>query len=385
MTALTCPHTEALDRSQALLGHILSEIKANYGKISFARYMELALYAPGLGYYSNGSEKFGTKGDFITAPLLSPLFSHCIARQCQAVLDPLEGGDILEIGAGNGQMAADILLALEQVGSLPAHYFIVELSAELQLRQRETITSSCPQLLPHVQWLTSLPADFRGIILGNEVCDAMPVHRFQITKTGIQEMEVIEKDGQLMQKFSATTNPQLIEFYESKNWPTIPYQSEINLHLKPWIQSLADILKAGLILLIDYGFGRSEYYHPDRSMGTFKCHYRHQHHSDALLYPGLQDLTAHVDFTAIAESGSDAGLDVLGYTHQAAFLISCGLVDLANATQFKTEKERAIQNHAIQQLTSPQEMGELFKVIALGREIEEPLLGFELMDRRYTL
>lgn len=375
----------ALQRSQKLLDYIVADIQAKEGAISFARYMDLALYTPGLGYYSGGALKFGPHGDFITAPELSSLFSQCLARQCQEILQRLGTGDILEVGAGSGQMAADLLIELAKTQLIPTHYYILELSAELQQRQQEKIASLCPELYSRVQWLNALPPQgFQGIILANEVLDAMPVHRFYLTDSNIQEIQVVEHKGRLQLSFSATKIPELLALSELYAWNT-PYTSEINLNLKPWISSLADILKSGAILLIDYGFPRTEYYHPDRNMGTLMCHYKHHSHTDALLYPGLQDITAHVDFTAIAEAASTAKLEVLGFTHQAAFLLNCGLLEIIEKFQPTTIREKAAQNHAIQLLSSPAEMGELFKVIALGRNVTEPLIGFSAMDRRYSL
>lgn len=387
MHPLPTPNSEALERSQALLQYILATIRANHHKISFAQYMNLALYTPNVGYYAGPEPKFGYKGDFITAPLLCSFFSLCLARQCQEIFQLLPGGDILEIGAGSGQMAADILTELNKNNSLPDHYYILELSAELKQRQQEKLTTLCPELLPRVQWLSSLPEhqSFQGVILGNEVLDAMPVHRFQTTKLGIEEIQVTEDKGTLKYTCSLTEKPELQELYHSRHWP-IPYCSEINLNLKPWISSLSDILKAGVILLIDYGFPKNEYYHPDRNTGTLMCHYHHYCHNDPFFYPGLQDITAHVNFTDIAEISHKMNLDLLGFTTQAAFLLDCGLLEFAEHNLLtKSEQEKAKATHAIHILTAPSEMGELYKVIALAREIEGPLLGFNLIDRRYTL
>ncbi len=369
----------------SLLTHIISEIESHGGKISFAKYMELALYTPGLGYYSGSMKKFGSEGDFVTAPELTPLFSQCLAAQCKDILEYLNGGDILEIGAGSGQMAADVLMALETLECLPQHYYILELSADLIKRQQEKIAVLCPKFLDRVVWLNTLSnVDFKGVILANEVLDAMPVHQFKIQKGVLHEVEVIAHNGQLQYQLSKTNHPRLLELYHSQSWPD-DYTSEINLNVKPWIASLSDILKLGVMLIIDYGFPKAEYYHPDRSMGTLMCHHKHRAHTDPFWCPGLQDITAHVDFTAIAEAALEAELDVLGYTTQAAFLLGTGLTSLAEKTHHQSEKEKFIQNNAIQTLTSPAEMGELFKVIALGRGIESPLLGFNFVDRRHAL
>ncbi len=379
------PSLNALQQSKELLAHIFSEIKRHHGKITFAKYMDLALYTPGLGYYSSDMQKFGTSGDFVTAPELTPLFSHCLAHQCQEILINLHGGDILEIGAGSGQMAVDILLMLSKTNTLPNHYYILELSADLKKRQQEKIATFCPDFFDCVVWLHTLTDfNFQGIILANEVLDAMPVYQFQIQQGNLYEVEVTENNGKLQSQISKTNHPELLKHYHSQSWPA-EYISEINLHLKPWIMRLADILRSGVILIIDYGFPKQEYYHPERSMGTLMCHYRHYAHQDPFLYPGLQDITAHVDFTAIAEAASEVELDVLGYTAQAAFLFNNGLMTFAEHYTTANEKEILIRNHAIQTLTSPAEMGELFKVIALGKNFEHSLMGFQQNDRRYML
>jgi SAM-dependent MidA family methyltransferase len=381
-TQLPTPSEAALKISQELLSHIFSTIRANQGHISFAQYMELALYAPGLGYYSNGAQKFGADGDFVTAPEISPFFSKCLATQCQEILQNIDQGNILEIGAGSGQMAADILTTLAEHNSLPNHYFILELSADLKARQQEKILQLCPELMHRVTWLNKLPKPgFKGIILGNELLDAMPVHRFQIVEESIQEIQVVEKNNALQCELFATEIPELLELYQTEDLP-LGYHSEINLNIKPWISSIADIISTGVVLLIDYGFPKAEYYHPDRDSGTLMCHYRHYAHQDPFLYPGLQDITAHVDFTAIAEAAHNAELDILGYCSQAAFLLSLDLMQWVNVD---SEQTRFAQNQAINVLTSPAEMGELFKVIALGKAYDFSLKGFHLNDRRYTL
>ncbi len=380
------PSVEAYQHSEQLLTHICSEIKRHDGKITFAEYMNLALYTPQLGYYSGGLQKFGAQGDFVTAPEISPLFSQCLANQCQEILVNIQGGNILEIGAGSGQMAVDIILHLKTINAPLNYYYILELSADLKKRQQEKIMTHCPEFFDRVIWLETLSLfDFKGVILANELLDAMPVHQFKIYQNVLHEVEVIVKNNKIQYQISPTNSPQLLKHYHSQPWP-MEYTSEINLHLNPWIKSLADILNTGVILIVDYGFPRHEYYHPDRSMGTLMCHYRHYAHHDPFLYPGLQDITAHVDFTAIAEAASEVGLDVLGYTSQVAFLLNTGLMTLVEKQRnTKIHKETLIHHHAIQTLTSPAEMGELFKVIALAKNFEQTLVGFKLMDRRYTL
>jgi len=376
---LPVPGQLAKSHSDALRSQIISEIVA-HGPMPFADYMQRALYAPGLGYYSAGSQKFGKTGDFVTAPEISSLFSQCVARQCEQVLSDIEGGDILELGAGSGVMALVILQELAQRQQLPQHYYILELSADLRDRQRRLFQEKAPELASRVVWLDNLPKDkFRGIIVGNEVMDAMPVHKF-VYNDGLQEYYVAAEDDKLTWHLGEPSVPALKQTIDDLeiNLPN-GYETEINLLLKPWLSSLSDILAQGMILLIDYGFPRREYYHPDRNMGTLMCHYRHYAHTDPFLYPGIQDITAHVDFTAVASIAVENGLSVSGYTHQAGFLLACGidsmLPDIADVESHYNVAQQ------VKQLTLPHEMGELFKAIALTRNYHGDLLGFSLMNQ----
>jgi SAM-dependent MidA family methyltransferase len=379
------PNPNALEHSNRLLAAIMTDIKRNHGLISFADYMNLALYAPGLGYYVSGAQKFNVGGDFTTAPEISSLFSECLAKQCQQILPLITPkAKILEFGAGTGRMAADILQYLDKKKMLPEHYYILELSPELKKRQKQTMTDRCPHLLPKTHWLNSVPDEFSGIILANEVLDAMPVERFQIKENNIDTVMVAEKEGVLSETLSTAKEPEILELFHSKSWPDL-YTSEINLNIYPWIKSLSKCLKQGVVLLIDYGFSAQEYYHPQRTTGTLMCHYQHHAHHDPFRYPGLQDITAHVNFSAVHQAAKLSGLDILGYTSQASFLLGCGLIDLLSEKNLATEKEKTQQNHAINLLTSPAEMGELFKVIMLGKNIETACIGFEFSDRQHTL
>jgi len=384
---LPAPSSEASAHSERLATLIREAITAAGGVIGFDRFMELALYAPGLGYYSAGSRKFGEAGDFVTAPELSSLFSHCLARQCSEILGGLGGGDILEFGAGSGVMAADILTELERLQRLPAHYYILELSADLRARQQETIQSKTPQLSERVVWLDGLPTDgFRGVVLANEVLDAMPVLRFRIRNGKPRELFVVlEGEGFALREGDPE---QPLHTALEKLLQQIPlpddYESEINLRAEDWVRSLGDFLTEGVAILIDYGFPRSEFYHPQRSRGTLMCHYRHRAHDDALILPGLQDITAHVDFTAIAEAALEAGLAVRGYTTQADFLIANGLAESLNEAQGDVRRQLTLSAQ-IKRLTMPGEMGELFKVMALSRGWEGTLQGFTLRDHRAKL
>lgn len=384
------PNAIALQHSQQLQEFIFAEIESNGGQITFARFMELALYAPGLGYYSAGAQKFGDAGDFVTAPEISPLFAQCLARQCQQVLSLWTDANILELGAGSGKMAVDLLLELERLNTLPQRYLILEVSAELRQRQHALFQAQIPHLLARVEWLEHLPvaASFTGIILGNEVIDALPVHRFHLDNSNnIQEFYVARAQDKLMWQLDQPSSSELIQHVQalSINHGSSSYESEINVLLPAWLNSLSACLKRGVILLIDYGFPQQEYYHPERSMGTLMCHYRHRAHDDPLMLVGLQDITVHVDFTAVAESAVAAGLQVAGYTTQAAFLLSCGLLELPNLQLDDNIRERVMLNQQVQKLTSPSEMGELFKVIALTRGMDDILLGFSLRDQRGRL
>lgn len=377
----------ALEHSAKLTQFISHDIVTSGGYISFARFMELALYAPGLGYYSAGSHKLGKGGDFVTAPEISPLFAQCIANQCQPILNELKTGDILEIGAGSGIFAKDILLQLEKLDSLPQNYYILEISPDLRERQKNLLQLGCPHLFSRIVWLDSLPSAFCGIIFANEVMDAMPVHCFRIDKDGAKERCVRWEKDQFVWHIAPATTPVLskqLNALQHDYCLEIGYESEINTQLPAWIASLADSLKQGILLLIDYGYGRSEYYHPDREQGTLMCFYQHHRHDNPFLYVGLQDITAHVDFTSVVESAVDTGLMLAGYTTQASFLLACGLLELADQNS-PSEIERYTQNQAIKKLTLPSQMGELVKVIALAKGYDLPLVGFTLHDRRRDL
>ena len=382
---LPTPSAEALAHSEQLKTIICQSIQAQGGRISFHDFMQAALYEPSLGYYVAGLRKIGKEGDFVTAPEISPLFAQCLANQCAQVLTEIPQASILELGAGSGLMATQILLRLEQLACLPEHYFILDLSPDLQLRQRETIERHAPHLLNRIQWLTHLPNQpFQGVILGNEVLDAMPVELFTVTEQGIESVQVYLNNEELT--FSSLTSEQAA--YIQTLLPTeltLPYTSEFNPALAAWIHSLADCLAAGAILLIDYGYERADYYHPERTQGTLLCHYQHRVHDNPLIYPGLQDLTASVDFTAVAEAGVDAGLALAGYTTQAAFLASCGLEELFIEALNQNPQANYQLAQQIRTLSLPSEMGERFKVIALTKRFTTPLLGFRLGDRQHRL
>ncbi len=379
------PGPEALAHSRRLAAHIADEIGQAGGWIPFARYMELALYAPGLGYYAAGAGKFGAAGDFVTAPELSPLFGRTLARQAAQVL-AATGGDILELGAGSGRLALDLLRELERLDALPARYAILEVSPDLRARQRALLEREAPALLARVAWLDALPERATGLVLGNEVLDALPVHLVQRTAAGLAERGVgLEGDAFVWRDRPLEDGPLLAAAREAGFDGAEPgYLSEVNLAAPALVASLARRLERGALLFLDYGFPRAEYYHPQRSQGTLMCHYRHHAHADPFFLPGLTDITAHVDFTAVAEAGVEAGLAFLGYTSQASFLINCGLTALLQETP-PGEAAYLRQAASVQKLLSPSEMGELFKAIALGKGLEGPLLGFGRGDRGHAL
>lgn len=383
------PDAEALAHSRRLVEYIRREIDAAGGTISFERYMDLALYAPGLGYYTAGARKFGEAGDFVTAPEVSPLFARCLARQCAEVFEELGGGDVLELGAGTGVMAADLLAELEALDALPERYRILEVSADLRERQRETLRTKVPQLLDRIEWLDTDPPAFRGVLLANEVLDALPVARFLIDPVGFSEQMVGWNGGGFESRWQPA-DEQLAQSLRNvlADLPEpldSPYVSEYCRRLPAFIRTLADSLQAGAALFVDYGYPRREYYLPERNDGTLMCHYRHRAHSDPFVYPGLQDITAFVDFTAVAEAGTESGLELQGFTSQAQFLLGSGLYDvLPEIDPGDTVRSLRISQE-VQKLTMPGEMGDRFKAMGLSRGLERLLSGFSLKDLSATL
>ena len=383
---LPSPSPEASAHSRELVAAIGREIAARSGWISFARYMELALYAPGLGYYSAGARKFGAAGDFVTAPEMSAFFGRALARQVAQVLEASQPR-LLEVGAGSGRLAADLLGELDALGRLPERYEILELSADLRQRQQATLAAAAPYLLPRVHWLERLPEAFSGAVVANEVLDAMPAHVVAWRDDGIIERGVgFDETGGLAWLERPATGPLLAAAEEIGAQCLLPpgYESEISLAARSWAGEWGHRLQCGALLLIDYGFPRREFYHQQRGRGTLMCHYRHHSHPDPFLFPGLQDVTVHVDFTAIIAAADHGGLDLLGYASQGQFLLNCGILDLLAREQPGTP-EYIRASGAINKMLMPHEMGELFKVIAIGRDIPRPLLGFASGDRSRRL
>ncbi len=375
--------------SEAVAALIRTELAAAGGWLSFERFMELALYAPGLGYYSAGSWKLGSGGDFVTAPEVSELFGRCVAEQCAQVLRATGGGEILELGAGTGSLAAAILGALDAGGVLPERYAILEVSGDLAARQRGRLGALAPHLRERIVWLERLPAGpLRGVILANEVADALPVRRFRLRSGAVCELGVALAPGGTLHDAERPPDAALAAACAALlGAPPRPlpegFTSEINLRLAPWIASLAACLGRGVVLLIDYGLPRAHYYHAQRVAGTLRCHFRQRAHDEPLINLGVQDITAWVDFTRVAEAASDAGLEVAGFATQAAFLLALGLERAVAAAPDAASRARLAGE--ARRLVMPEEMGEAFKVMALTRGYQTALAGFSLQDLRRQL
>ena len=387
MRALTAlPPLDEGERAHVERMHALvrAEVEARGGAIPFSRYMEIALYAPRLGYYRAGWPTFGDRGDFVTAPGVSPLFGRTVARQVEQALTLAGADDVIEFGAGDGTMAAQVLAELAPRGGI--RYRILEPGGALATRQRETIAALVPGALSAVRWIDALPAPgFRGVVLANEVVDALPVERFEVAAGGVSMHCVGFEAGRPVWR-SRPADPGLAGAVESVRREIghelpIGYVSEVGPARGAWIASVSERLERGLVLLMDYGFPRRELYHPDRSGGTLRCHFRHRAHDDPLVLCGLQDITAHVDFTALAQA---SGLDVAGFATQSEFLLGCGLLDLVSHLE-PGSPEFVRLTARIKRITLPGEMGEAVKVMALTRGIEDPLIGFSGRDHRARL
>ena len=368
---LPTPSPEALAHSKLVRAHVRAHIQAAGGWISFADYMNLVLYAPGFGYYSAGANKFGESGDFVTAPVISPVFSQCLAGQCAEVLGSLGGGTILEPGAGTGVMAADMLLELERLHALPEEYLILEPSADLRERQLQTLMHRAPQLRDRVRWLDSAPAKaFRGVVVANEVLDALPVRRFVLHGEATDELGVALDGDQFVNERRPADEELLAAVANIRGipgfFPADGYESEICLQLPAWIEAVAQWLDEGVALFLDYGFPRHEYYFSERSSGTLRCYFRHRAHENPFVWPGLQDITAWVDFSFLAEAAVAAGFAVTGYTTQANFLLASGIDERVTALA-GGQREQVEMASGLRQLLLPGEMGESVKVLALSR------------------
>lgn len=376
-------------QSEALRRLIIDEIQQNKTQsISFARFMELALYEPHLGYYNASLNKLGQQGDFVTAPEISSLFAQCLGQPCREIFGQLGGGEILEIGAGTGKMARDLLLFLEKKRALPRRYKILEISLDLQQRQQALLKAQIPHLFHLIEWLADWPdKPLSGVIIANEVVDALPVHKFLWTKHSIQEMRVTHTKNNFTWHYaplaSAPLEARLAQLKLNYFHEAARYESEVCLDLNVWMNNLSASLQQGLILIIDYGFPVYEYYHLDRSFGTSMCYYQHHGHSNPFVFVGLQDLTASVDFSLLARCAVESGLELAGFTSQAAFLINSGLLQHVEEC-YNTNVVINI-NRQVHYLTSPNEMGELIKVLGLTRGCQSRLQGFAQYDKRLRL
>ena len=389
MSTLPTPSRDAQKHSLQLQALIQQAIKKAGGWIDFAQFMQLALYAPQLGYYSAGNQKFGTGGDFVTAPEISALFGQTLAQQVAQIL-ALSRGSIMELGAGTGRLAVHLLHALEHLDCLPDQYYILDVSDHLRQVQLEYLQEKLsPQLLRRVVWLNQLPETFTGVVLGNEVLDAIPVHMEHTKTQGLCERGVMLAEQGLTWSDkpwddAPASGQHLFDEITKLSLPT-GYISEFCPTANGLIASLALTLERGVILMIDYGFSASEYYHPQRNLGTLMCHYQHYAHTDPLLNIGLQDITAHVNFSSIAYAGVDNGLQLSGFCSQAQFLMNCGILDLMAQVSPSDMAGYAPLAAAAQKLLSPAEMGDLFKVIAFSKNMDVPLLGFTSGDKSHTL
>lgn len=369
LACLPAPSEDEVAHSKLLIDFIVAEIEQHGGVISFRDFMDYLLYQPGLGYYSAGQTKFGSAGDFVTAPEISKLFGRTLARQCESIFEQGCVRQVLEFGAGSGRLCQQLLPGLVE----PCAYFILELSADLRSRQQQYLRASLPlELFSRVTWLDELPMDFDGMVIGNEVLDAMPVH---IVSKDQQWLELgVGFDGKRFCWSHYADNSDAISAIQriESAQRILPngYTSEVNLNYGPWLDALQACCNSAVVLMIDYGYQQAEYYHPERSHGTLICHYHHRAHSDPLVYPGLQDVTASVDFDAFADAASRCNFEICGLSTQAQFLLGNGLLDEADcADPNKHTREQLELAQQIKTLTLPSEMGERFKVIGLQKNL----------------
>ncbi|MES9942411.1 MAG: class I SAM-dependent methyltransferase [Candidatus Thiodiazotropha sp. 6PLUC2] len=381
---LPMPDAKAQVVSERLMRQILRAIDQSGGAIPFDQFMEMALYAPGLGYYVAGSRKFGDQGDFITAPEVSSLFAQCLARQIAQLLPAMPDGEILEFGAGSGVLAADMLTELAALEQLPSRYLILEVSPELQGRQKELLRERVPDLIERVIWLDAMPQNFSGCVVANELLDAMPVSRFRVVDGQVEEC-FVEFDGENLKAcFKTPITPGLTEAVDQLQGNIgrfeSGYISEINLRQAAWLKSLSQAIRRGAVLLIDYGYSCAEYYHPQRNEGTLMCHYRHRAHSDPFRWVGIQDITCQVDFTSAAKVALESGFRLGGYTTQAHFLIANGLDTLLADSDPEDVVRHMALMQGVKRLTLPSEMGERFKVLGLLKDLQLSMQGFTMRD-----
>lgn len=383
------PDSDSAEHSARVSEFIRDRIRLAGGQISFAEYMHHALYAPGLGYYSAGTAKFGDAGDFVTAPEVSSIFGRILARQCAAVLSETGGSSVLEFGAGSGKLAVDLLRALRELDHLPEKYQIFEISPDLAGRQRSLLGRELPELLNRVEWLAQLPARHTGVIVANEVLDALPVERFVRRADGVAQLCVAADEGELIHREvpAPAMLADAVAVIEEELGSPFPegYVSDVCVATAQWIAELASVLQLGTAFLFDYGVSRREYYAVDRSGGWLRCHYRHHVHNDALILPGIQDITAWVDFSAVAGAAVEHGFDIAGFVTQAQFLIGGGLdAELAGVAELPINAQLELSKQ-VKLLTLPGEMGESFKCLGLTRGAVTTPDAFTLSDRTTSL
>jgi SAM-dependent MidA family methyltransferase len=388
-SGLPAPDPDSTAHSNAVAGYIRARIAESGGSIGFAEFMQHALYAPGLGYYSAGAQKFGAGGDFVTAPELSPLFGRVLGMQCSELLTGLPGSCVLELGAGSGALAIQLLVKLASVNAVPRQYLILEPSAELQARQKQRIAREVPELLQRVKWLASWPQNFVGVVIANEVADALPITRFAVRNGKILELRVVaEADGFGWLEQDATPGlhaaVRQIERDIGTNFP-YGFVSEVCLALPGWIGDLAACISAGFVFLFDYGMSRREYYSSEHNGGWLRCHFRHRVHSNPLILPGIQDLTAWVDFSSVADAATKSGMDVAGFVTQAHFLLNGGLQRELEQLSTLPVREQFELSRQVKLLTLPGEMGEHFKCIGLAKGAVTMPAVFERSDRAHAL
>lgn len=383
------PDSASAEHSRRVVEHIVAAIDASGGAISFAEFMQQALYAPGLGYYVAGTTKFGPDGDFVTAPETSELFGKVLARQCESVFKQIQGGDLFELGGGTGALAEVLLRSMAARGVLPDRYYILEVSPELRKRQEDRLRASLPKLIDRIEWLSEMPEDFRGVIVANEVADALPVERFEKTDNEVLQLGVAVEAGRFV--WSRMPAPEdlltMVQHIESDLGEPLPngYVSEASLALRHWIGDLSDCLQEGFMFLFDYGVTRREYYVREKNEGWLRCHFRHRAHNDPLILAGIQDLTAWVDFSLLSQAAQGANLQVAGYVAQAQFLLGGGLADELRDFTTRSVTAQLELSREVKLLTLPTEMGENFKCLGLSRgELELPS-GFSISDRAHML
>ena len=383
------PDAHSASHSERVTAFICERIGEAGGDISFAEYMQYALYAPGLGYYTAGATKFGAAGDFITAPEVSSVFGRIVARQCAEVLTRVNGGEILEYGAGSGKLAVDVLECLAELDALPSAYRILEVSADLRERQEEYVHQHAPDLAKLVTWLGAPPESICGVIVANEVLDALPVERFIRRDAGVKQQRVSAGDHGF--EFVESPAPERlaseVEQIEREIGEQLPdgYVSEVCMAVPDWIGQLSRSLREGVVFLFDYGVSRREFYARERSDGWLRCHFRHHAHNNPLILTGIQDLTAWVDFTSVAAAAVEAGFDVAGFSAQAQFLMAGGLDAEMQGFEMLSLEAQLELSQQIKTLTLPGEMGEHFKCMALRKGSSVTPSAFDLADRTHTL